>query len=294
MQANLERNKQNTPTEKPKKKFKFGSVIGMTMIFLFVLILIYPIIWLLLSSVKTPNEIAVNPMFALPEGLYFDNYVTAWTSGNMNVYFKNSVLTVFPALFFIIMFGSMAAFAIEKMKWKLKDKVMLLFLAGIMIPVQIVLLPLFSMYFNLGLLNNLFGLMLIYTVFGLPLTIFLFVGYFKSVPNELLESSIMDGANIYQFFFKIAFPLLKNAIVTVALVQFFFAWNDLIFAMTFISDSSLRTIQTGLISFTGEYGARQWGPTFASISLAVIPTLILYLFLNKLVMKGMTSGAVKG
>jgi raffinose/stachyose/melibiose transport system permease protein len=171
---------------------------------------------------------------------------------------------------------------------------MLLFLAGIMIPVQIVLLPLFQIYFNINLLNSLFGLGLVYLVFGLPLTIFLFASYFKSLPNELMEAAVVDGASIYQIFFKLAFPLLKNAIVTVALVQFFFVWNDLIFAMSFIRDTDLRTIQTGLMGFAGEYGQREWGPTFASIALAVVPILLLYTFLNKLVMKGMTSGAVKG
>ncbi|WP_078393697.1 carbohydrate ABC transporter permease [Shouchella patagoniensis] len=270
------------------------SIIGKVFIGSFLLMTVYPIVWLLLSSFKEPAEFITNSMNALPEGLYFGNYVEAWNTGNMGVYFRNSILVTFPALVCIILFGSMAAFAIEKLRWKLKNVVMLLFLAGIMIPVQIVLLPLFQMYFNANLLNSLFGLGLVYLVFGLPLTIFLFTSYFKSVPNELIEAAVVDGATIYQIFFKLAFPLIKNAIVTVALVQFFFVWNDLIFAMSFISDSELRTIQTGLMSFAGEYGQREWGPTFASISLAVVPILILYVFLNKLVMKGMTSGAVKG
>ncbi|WP_054706006.1 carbohydrate ABC transporter permease [Bacillus sp. JCM 19041] len=270
------------------------SIIGKVFIGIFLLMTVYPIVWLLLSSFKEPAEFITNSMNALPERLYLGNYVEAWNTGNMGVYFRNSILVTFPALVCIILFGSMAAFAIEKLRWKLKNVVMLLFLAGIMIPVQIVLLPLFQMYFNANLLNSLFGLGLVYLVFGLPLTIFLFTSYFKSVPNELIEAAVVDGATIYQIFFKLAFPLIKNAIVTVALVQFFFVWNDLIFAMSFISDSELRTIQTGLMSFAGEYGQREWGPTFASIALAVVPILILYVFLNKLVMKGMTSGAVKG
>lgn len=270
------------------------SIIGKVFIGIFLLMTVYPIVWLLLSSFKEPAEFITNSMNALPEGLYFGNYVEAWNTGNMGMYFRNSILVTFPALGCIILFGSMAAFAIEKLRWKLKNVIMLLFLAGIMIPVQIVLLPLFQMYFNANLLNNLFGLGFVYLVFGLPLTIFLFSSYFKTVPNELIEAAVVDGATIYQIFFKLAFPLIKNAIVTVALVQFFFVWNDLIFAMSFISDSELRTIQTGLMSFAGEYGQREWGPTFASIALAVVPILILYVFLNKLVMKGMTSGAVKG
>ncbi|MCM3550727.1 carbohydrate ABC transporter permease [Alkalihalobacillus clausii] len=277
-----------------KKRGVWLSVLGKGLVGVFLLITVYPVIWLLLSSLKEPSEFITNSMNALPEGFYLGNYVEAWKTGNMGVYFRNSIFVTFPALIGIILFGSMAAFAIEKLRWKLKNVVMLLFLAGIMIPVQIVLLPLFQIYFNINLLNSLFGLGLVYLVFGLPLTIFLFASYFKSLPNELMEAAVVDGASIYQIFFKLAFPLLKNAIVTVALVQFFFVWNDLIFAMSFIRDTDLRTIQTGLMGFAGEYGQREWGPTFASIALAVVPILLLYTFLNKLVMKGMTSGAVKG
>ncbi|MBT2759304.1 carbohydrate ABC transporter permease [Mesobacillus foraminis] len=276
------------------KSTSIGMWIGKLAIFILLLVEVYPIIWLLLSSLKAPDEFTLNPMYALPEGFHWQNFLDAWNVGNMGTYFKNSILATFPSLFLIIFMGSGAAFAIEKMRWKWSKGVMLLFTAGIMVPVQIVLLPLFTIFFKTGLLNSLWSLILVYTTFGLPLTILMFSSYFKALPNEVIESAVMDGASIYQIFFKIAVPIVSNAIVTVALVQFFFVWNDLIFAMTFISDTNLRTLQTGLISFTGEYGQKQWGPIFASISLAVVPTLILYLFLNKLVMKGMTSGAVKG
>ncbi|MCK0472850.1 carbohydrate ABC transporter permease [Halalkalibacter sp. APA_J-10(15)] len=275
-------------------KALFSSYTMKILLFIVVIIQIYPIAWLLMSSVKGPTEFNLNPMYALPETLHIQNYIDAWTVGNMGTYFQNSILVTFPALAFIILLGASTAFAIEKMKWKLSSTVMLLFLAGIMVPVQIVILPLFSIYFNVGLLNTHWSLIITYIAFGLPLTIFLFTGFFKSIPNELIEAAVVDGATIYQVFFKIATPMLMNAIVTVALVQFFFVWNDLIFAMTFINDSELRTIQTGLLAFTGQYGSRQWGPTFASISLAVIPILFIYLFLNQKIMKGLTSGAVKG
>ncbi|WP_198510247.1 carbohydrate ABC transporter permease [Bacillus solitudinis] len=259
-----------------------------------VFISVAPIIWLLMNSIKAPDEFTLRPVFALPESFHFDNYVRAWYQGNMNVYFKNSIIATFTALFLIIVLGIPAAFAIEKMKWKLKHVVLMSFLAGIMVPIQMVLLPLFLTYHKLNLLNTLPGLIIIYIVIGLPLTIFLFANFFKSVPNELFESAVIDGANIYQVLFRVALPLITNAIVTVALVQFFFIWNDLILAQTFISDNNLRTIQVGLLRFVGTYGQREWGPTFASISMAVIPTLLIYIFLNKSVIKGLTSGAVKG
>jgi raffinose/stachyose/melibiose transport system permease protein len=259
-----------------------------------ILIEVYPLIWLLLSSVKAPAEFSTRPIYALPESFYWQNYVEAWTEGRMNLYFRNSALATLPSLMLTLALGTMAAFSIEVMRWPLSDFVMLTFLAGIMIPMQMVLLPLFTIYNRLNLLNNLWGLILTYAASGLPLTVFLMTGYFKALPREVLESAVVDGASIYQIFFRIAVPMVMNALVTVALVQFFFIWNDLLLSMTFISDMNLRTIQTGLLSFVGRFGQTDWGPTFASICMTVIPTLLIYLFLNDSVMKGLTEGAVKG
>jgi raffinose/stachyose/melibiose transport system permease protein len=285
----------NMTTTKPGGGLKrAGTIVIQVLIVLLVVIALYPIVWLLLSSIKAPAEFNARPMYALPEGFYWQNYVDAWTRGNMSTYFLNSVLVTFPALLLIIVLSVSAAFAIEIMRWKFQNAVLLTFLAGIMVPAQIVLLPLFTIYFNVGLLNSRVGLILAYAAFGLPLTVFLFTGYFKPVPREVLESAVVDGATIYQAFFRIVLPMVMNAIITVALVQFFFIWNDLILALTFISDSDVRTIQLGLLNFVGQYGQRQWGPTFAGIAMAVIPTLVLYLALNNLVIKGLTSGAVKG
>lgn len=278
----------------PRRRFGFTSVIAGVLIGLLLLIEIYPIVWLLLSSIKAPAEFNTRPIYALPDGFYWQNYVDAWTRGNMSVYFRNSILVTLPSLFLIILLSLGAAFSIEIMRWRGRNVALLTFLAGIMIPLQMVLLPLFTLYFRVGLLNNLLALILTYVAFGLPLNVFLFTGFLKPVPREVLESSIVDGASIYQAFFRVVLPMAMNAIVTVALTQFFFIWNDLILSLTFISDTDLRTLQTGLLSFVGQYGQRQWGPTFAAIAMSVIPVLLLYLALNNMVIKGLTSGAVKG
>jgi raffinose/stachyose/melibiose transport system permease protein len=144
------------------------------------------------------------------------------------------------------------------------------------------------------LLNSYIGLILVYTVFGLPLSIFLLTGYFKSIPNEVLEAAVSDGANIFQIFLRIAVPLARNALLTVALLNFFFIWNDLLLSITFNTDVKLRTIQSGLLSFSGQFGQREWGPTFAATAIAVFPTMIVYLLLNRWVTRGLTGGAVKG
>ena len=256
---------------------------------------IYPLFWLLTGSLKTQEEFLNNPTWALPEDwTNFTNYVAAWTTGHMDIYIRNSILAVFPSLFFIIVFGVAAGFALEVMVWKGRGTVLLAFLLGIMIPGQMILLPLFTMYFKIGLTGSLWPLIITYTAIGLPLTVFMMATYFRSVPREIFEAATLDGASIIRTFFSIGFPLVRNAVFTVALVQFFFVWNDLLIALTFTTNDDLRTIQVGLLNFTGEFGQIQYGPTFAAISINVIGTLVLYLFLNQRVMKGLTAGSVKG
>lgn len=273
---------------------KVNRALMVLIISLLLLVEVYPLVWIVLSSMKAPHEFSVRPIYALPEGFHWENYVRAWTEGKMSVYFKNSVLVTFPALFFVTLLGAMAAFGIEIMRWKFNTIVLLLFIAGIMIPVQMVLLPLFIFYNDIHLLNTRWALILTYSAFGLPLTVFFMSSYFRSLPREMLEAAAIDGASIYQIFAWIVLPMSMNAIFTLAMVQFFFIWNDLIFSMTFVSKTELRTIQTGLLNFTGRFGQIAWGPTFAAISTAVIPIFLIYFFLNKMIMKGLTAGALKG
>ncbi len=281
-----------------RKRRSASHLVGRFLIWVAIAVLIVievgPLLWLLLSSFKGESEFTLNPLWALPSGLDWQNYIDALTTGNIGTYFLNSILAVFPSLVLILLLGLAAGFALEVMVWRGRNTVLLVFLAGILVPVQIVLLPLFTIYFQAQLIDTRWALIITYTGFGLPLTVFLMATYFKAIPRELIEAAVLDGASIYQIFLRVAAPMVANGVVTVALVQFFFLWNDLLFSLTFISSDGLRTIQTGLLNFTGEYGQVQWGPTFAAICLAVFPTLILYLLLNQRVIKGLTAGSLKG
>ncbi len=270
------------------------NIIGVVAVIVLMIIAIYPIMWLLLSSIKAPHEFNLRPIYAFPEGFYFQNYINAWTSGKFSVYFTNSILVTIPSLLLILSLSASTAFGIEIMRWRFKNGVLLLFLSGILIPGQMVLLPLYTMFYRAQLLDNRWGLILVYVAFGFPLSVFLITSYLKSLSHEILEAAVVDGANIYQVFLLVAVPMMKNAIYTVGLIQFFFIWNDLLLSLTFISSTNLRTIQTGLLDFVGRFGQREWGPTFASIAMSILPTLIIYLFLNKLIVRGLTAGAVKG
>lgn len=274
------------------KNINSQHVIGLVLI-LFLLAAIYPVIWLMISSFKAPFEFT-RPAFSLPQTLYFENYIRAWVRGNLGTYYRNSVISTSGALLLIIITSSTISFAITKMKWKLKSSAMTLFSFGILIPTQVVLIPLFMIFRSMGLINNLTSLILSLGAFGMSMSIFLFNSYFNSIPHEIFESAIIDGCSIYGVFARIVLPLIRNAIVTVLVVQFFSVWNDLIFSMTFISRNSLKTIQTGLLFFADEFGNVEWGLIFAAIVITVLPTILVYFILNKLVMRGMTSGAVKG
>lgn len=277
-----------------KGKFKIKSILISIFTIVLVIIEIYPIFWMLTASLKQPSEFVSKPAYALNAGFYIQNYIDAWTRGNMAVFFKNSLINTLAALVFIVIFSVTVGFAVTKMDWKYKDKVAKFFGVGIMVPIATALIPLFQMYNKLNLINTRTGLILAYIAFGLSLSIYLVTGFLRALPDEILEAAVVDGCGIYKLMWNVVVPLMKNAIVTVLVLQFFFKWNDLLFSMTFINDTKLKTIQTGLLYFQDEFGSKNWGAIFASVSMSVIPMLILYMILNKAVIEGMTAGAVKG
>lgn len=276
------------------KKKTVRSVFHTVIILLICLLEVYPLFWMLTASFKKQAEWTAKPAYALNDGFYFQNYVDAWTRGHMSTYFMNSLICTLAALVFIVLFSVTVGFACTKMQWRFRDTVSKIFSLGIMVPVATALIPLFQIFFRADLLNTRFALISTYIAFGLSLSIYLVQGYLRSLPDELLEASVIDGCGIYKLLWYVAAPLMKNAIVTVLVLQFFFKWNDLLFSMTFISDSALKTVQTGLLYFSDEFGSKNWGAIFASVSMSVFPMLILYTVLNKKVMEGMTAGAVKG
>jgi raffinose/stachyose/melibiose transport system permease protein len=270
------------------------TVIGKILIVLFMFIEIYPIFWILMSSIKSTAEFSLNPSYALPQGVYYQNYIDAWNRGRMSTYFVNSVIVTFVSLFFIMLFSSTSSFALTKMIWRNRARVMTLFLSGIMVPTAVVLIPLYIIYNNVGLINTRLSLILTYIAFGLPLSVFLLRSYLTALPDDMMEAAVIDGASIYQVFWHIVLPLMTTGIVTVGVIQFYFRWNDLMFSMTFVNDSALKTVQTGLLYFSDQYGNRNWGAIFACIAISVMPTILVYVSMNKMVIEGMTAGAVKG
>ena len=199
-----------------------------------------------------------------------------------------------PSIALMIILGMAAAYALEIMVWKGRNPMVLLFLAGIMVPGQMILVPLFIAYFQLGVTDTLWPMIITYTVMGLPLVVFLMTAYFRAIPRDIFEAATVDGSSALRSFFVIGIPMMKNAILTLSLVEFFSVWNDLLIALTFTTRPELATIQVGLLGFRDQYGGTDYGPLFAAVSINIVTLLILFIFLNKKIMAGLASGSVKG
>lgn len=258
------------------------------------LVTIYPLFWMIINSLKSNADFLNNPSYAFPDEWHWENYLIAWETGNLATTITNSLIVTIPSLILIVLLGTAAGFALEVLVFKGRGAILLLFLAGIMIPGQMIVLPLFNTFFQLGINNSYLPMILIYTAAGLPLTVFMMATYFRAIPREIFEAATIDGASMTRSFFSIGLPMMRNAVITVAIVQFFLIWNDLLIALIFGGKRSLNTIQVGLLNFSGEYGAINYGPLFAAICITTFGILVLYLFLNQRIMKGLAAGAVKG
>ena len=277
------------------QKTKRISVVKIIIYLFFVLmtaLYLVPLLWVFSVSFKTNAEIFSSP-FSLPKSLFVDNYVVAWTAGKLGIATWNSFLVCVITLLLSMLIGSMIAFAIARMQWKLSKLVLTYFMLGMMIPVHCVLIPLFTRFAKIGLSNNLWGLVLPYLTFSLPVTIYIMTGFFRSIPNELLEAACIDGCSIYKIFFRVCLPLAKTGLFVTGLMTFVDNWNELLLAMVFISDDNIKTLPVSLSKFVGPYNTN-YSQMFAAIIIAIIPTIAVYCAFSNQIVDGLTAGAVKG
>lgn len=277
---------------KNKEKLKISKVLIYCFLIILALIYLLPLVWVFSVSFKTNAEIFTSP-FSIPQALNFENYEVAWNAGKLGIATLNSAIVCVVTLALSMIIGSMASFAIGRMRWKFSGAVMTYFMIGMMIPVHCVLIPLFTKFAKVGLSNNLWGLILPYLTFSLPVTIFIMTGFFQGMPNELFESACIDGCSIYQIFIKIALPLSKTGLFVTGLMTFVNNWNELLLAMVFISDDAKKTLPVSLSKFVGPYNTN-YSQMFAAIILAIVPTIVVYCIFSNQIVDGLTAGAVKG
>jgi raffinose/stachyose/melibiose transport system permease protein len=276
-----------------KKPNFIGKILLQGFLIIVTIIQIYPLIWLAFFSLKDNSEIFSGDVVGLPKKFLWSNYAKALSDGHVLTYFMNSVLVTTVSIILVLILSSMTGYAIARMNWKLSNFTMTLILLGMMVPIHAALLPLFMVLKNLHLLNTYWSLIIPYVAFGIPLAVFILSSFFKGVPREMEESAVIDGCGIYKTFFSIMLPLVSPAIATVAIFTFLACWNELMFATTFINNSLYQTLTVGMMSMVGTY-ITQWGIIGAGLMIATIPTIIIYLLLNKQVQQSMIAGAVKG
>jgi raffinose/stachyose/melibiose transport system permease protein len=243
---------------------------------------------------KTGDELMMTATYTLPKGFYLGNYMSALAISNIPRGFLNSIIVTMITLFCQVSLSCPAAFAIRKIRFRSSKRLLNFFLLGMMIPNFVCLIPMFSIYNALGLRDTYLSIILPQLGFSMPLCIYIYAGFFGFLPDDLLEAPVIDGCTTFQVFRHVVVPLSVNTTLTVVMFQFMFVWNEFTYANTFLFSRSMKTLPICLRDFAGEFGSVDWGPTFAAISMAVLPTLIVYFMLNKKIIEGVAAGAIKG
>ena len=283
------------PTEKEPSSLFHLSQQGLLYLALIVILVIYTIpgLGVLLTSFKTDTEISMDGLWSLPHALRFDNYVNAWTSGDVAIYMRNSFLVTIPATFGSILLGILAGYVFSKLAFKGSEFVFIFVIAGLFFPPQIILIPLFQLFNKIKLYDTIWPMIIVHTAFGLPICTLIMRNYFSAIPIAIREAAIIDGANEVQILTRIMLPVSLPAVAVLATLQFTWIWNDFLYPIIFTRSVQARTIMVGLISLQGQYSVA-WGEQGAMAVLASIPTLLVFVFFQRYFIQGLTLGAVKG
>ncbi|WP_173918279.1 carbohydrate ABC transporter permease [Halobacillus sp. Marseille-Q1614] len=258
------------------------------------LAVLYPIIWMFIGSFKSNGEIYANP-WGLPEEFKLDNFIQAWTEFSIDTSVFNSlIVTVLGALLTLVM-AIPTAYAIERIRFKGSQVLFTIYVSAMMIPMVLGWIPLFFLLQQFNLLNNIYGLAIVYAVSQLPFTIFVLTSFMGTIPKSLEESASIDGLSPYGILLKIITPLSMSGIITVTIMNAIQFWNEYFMALIFLQTEENYTLALAIdyISSEAQY-TNAWGTLFASLVIAIVPVIILYAIFQQRIAKGMTEGAIKG
>lgn len=253
---------------------KLGSLLVNVIISAFSLFCLFPVVWMLYSSMKEESEFKQN-LLSLPTQLHFENYQTAVKTGKMDTAFVNSVLVSVTAVVVLLLIAFLAGTIFGRYVFKGKKLLYTMFLMGMLIPVHSLLVPVFIELKTFSLNNNRFVLALIYAAFGLPKAIFLMTTYASTIPRELEEAAIIDGGNTHDVFFRIFLPISKPILSTITILSFLDAWNEFPFSLVLMGKPELKTLPIALTYFTGQYSV-DYTPMMAGLAIATLPVVIVY------------------
>jgi raffinose/stachyose/melibiose transport system permease protein len=256
------------------------------------IIVLVPVILLLLGSFKSNAEFLRSP-FGWPKSFDFSNYTQAWSHARISTTLVNSIIDTVTAVVLSTILAAFAAYGLARYKFALNGLVRTVFLLGLIVPIQLIILPFFVVMRDVGLLQSRVGLIVAYTVFNLPLGILVMTPFFAALPGHLEEAASLDGASHLTTLFRVMLPLMRPAIASVIILNGVWIWNDFFIALVMAINPAYQTLPVGIMSFYGTYST-SWGLIFASVSIATLPLIIAYIFLSRQFIAGLTAGAVKG
>ena len=273
---------------------RWSAVSTQTVLIGWALTVIFPMIWMIYSSFKTDQELFFSP-WAPPVELQWDNFARAWTKAHVGDYLLNTLIVVVPALLLTLIISAMAAYVLARFEFVGRRFLFYMFLSGMLFPVFLALVPLFNLVNQLKMLNTFHGLIIVYIAYSLPFTIFFLTGFFKTLPTEIEESAIMDGANPYQVFFKVMLPMASPGLISMGIFNFLGMWNQYVLPLVLISDESKYMLSQGLaFMLFKQFYENDWSALFAALTIIMVPTLIVYITFQKQIQDGITTGALKG
>ncbi len=255
---------------------------------------IFPFLWMIMTALKSDMEILTDP-FGLPEQLLWENFARAWTSASIGRYFLNTVLVMAMSLTGTLLVSAMAAYVISRFDFPFNRFLYLMFIAGLMFPMFLGLVPLYFLMDDLRLLNTYHGLALVYIAYSLPFTIFFLVGFFKTLPGEVAEAGIIDGASQYQVFFNLMLPMAKPGLIAMGIFNFLGQWNQFLLPLVLLLDQDKYVLSQGLNFLAIQQGYdSDYSALFAAMVIVMIPSLLVYILFQRRLESGLTAGALKG
>ncbi len=295
-----------TPTETARsgKQWNIGGMLMKIPIYSFLalwaIVVIYPMAWTVISSLRTDQELMFTP-WGLPTQLHFENYLRAWNEAQIGAFFVNTLIVIVPSLFFTLLLSAMVAYVLARYEFRGKQFIRYLFMGGMMFPTILALVPLYFIMEFLHLRNTFHGLSLVYVAFSFPFSVFFLYGFFRTLPRDLMEASIIDGASHTQTFFQVMLPLAQPGLVTAAIFNFLGQWNQFILPSALMDSSGLKEGQTRSVLSQGLYYLQitqqytnDWSGMFAAVTIVMVPTLLVYVIFQNRIEKGLTVGALKG
>jgi len=273
-------------------KSKFNNVVLYFILTFYALISIYPLVWMVLYSLKDNNEIFVTNPFGLPQVWRFENYKNAFEKFDVLTYFKNSIIVAMFTILLVELFALLFCYVIARVRNRVTQFFHFLISSGMFIPIQAVMIPLVIIVRRFGFTNSLWSVIVPYTALGLPFACMLFYGFYLGLPIELEESAFMDGANLGTIYFKIILPQMKSPVVVLVIYQFMACWNEFNLALILLTKNNLKTLPLGLVNFWTSYQA-VWGEVGAAMIMSSIPVFIIYLFFSNQITDAMSASGMK-